>query len=99
MHVGYHRGGEVVVDDKLHSFEVDSSSHHVSANQNPDLSAVKLVHDLLSLTRVHATMYRGDTQLGLSFEGLHLVKQSFRPGLGLDEDEDRRSDLALVYEV
>lgn len=40
---------EVVVYDKVHSLEVNPSSHQLCANENPDVSQSETFHDVVAL--------------------------------------------------
>ena len=47
--------GEVVVDNKVHSFKVDASPHQLRTDENPDLPQPETCYDIVSL--YHQAVY------------------------------------------
>jgi hypothetical protein len=80
MNIVNHGVREVVIDDKLHSFEVDAPCHHVSADQSPNISLRKFLQSLfpllgcliLTIINKKRTVLHESTQLSVGYEILWL---------------------------
>lgn len=81
---------EVVVDDELDALEVDAARHDVRADEAPHLALCEARDDLVALFGRAV----GVDRVGVDAVKDELVGELLRALDRLDEDEDRRSELA-----
>jgi hypothetical protein len=62
MNVAHNTLWEVIVDDYIDSFEIDTSSHQVSTYENPDLTKSELLDNLISFMLLLVRMYHINVQ-------------------------------------
>ena len=60
VNVADRRRREVVIDDKVHSFEVDTAPHELGAYQNPNLTRPETLDDVVALHKIdiHVTLIK-----------------------------------------
>jgi len=102
MNVSQHRIGEIVVDDNIYIFEVDSPRQQVCSDKNPILPSVELVYYLLALLlrfvarqRFHPLAF---PQL-LSKVFVYFIVELLCPLLLLHKEEHRGNKLTLCYKI
>ncbi len=49
MYIADSTGWEVIVNNKVHSFEINSASHEFSTNKNPDVTRSKSSNHIITL--------------------------------------------------
>ena len=71
-----HLVGEIVIDDKLHLLDVDTSGEEISGDQDSGGGSSEAVHNLVSVLLLHGAVHVGHHEFlflhGLR-EGLHVL--------------------------